>query len=256
MKITSLRAIGIAGAVAAALAAALALGACDINGFKSEIKAKVESASGPRMALDSSSLAFTAVVNGSDPAGQAISITNAGAGSLTDLSATVSYSNGSGWITGSIDTTTAPATMTVYASPAGLSAGNYSATISITSASASNSPRTVAVTLEVLEGATLKVINNTTDSIYYLYISPVTSSDWGPDLLGSGTIAAGATYYIYNIPPGYYDLKAESSGNVVIETVSNYYFQDNSTITWTVVGAKGLSPNPAPALGGAKKAAR
>ena len=54
------------------------------------------------------------------------------------------------------------------------------------------------------------VDNVASQSIYYLYASPVTATTWEEDLLGSGTIPAGTTK-VANIDNGsnecYYDLK-------------------------------------------------
>lgn len=54
------------------------------------------------------------------------------------------------------------------------------------------------------------VDNVASQSIYYLYASPATSTTWEEDLLGSGTIPAGTTK-VANIDNGtnecYYDLK-------------------------------------------------
>ena len=54
------------------------------------------------------------------------------------------------------------------------------------------------------------VENLSSQSIYYLYASPVTATTWEEDLLGSGTIPAGSTK-VANIDNGsnecYYDLK-------------------------------------------------
>ncbi len=54
------------------------------------------------------------------------------------------------------------------------------------------------------------VDNVASQSIYYLYASPATSTTWEEDLLGSGTIPAGSTK-VANIDNGtnecYYDLK-------------------------------------------------
>ena len=56
----------------------------------------------------------------------------------------------------------------------------------------------------------VKVENLSSQSVHYLYASPVTSNTWEEDLLGQGTIPAG-TSKVANIDNGttecYYDLK-------------------------------------------------
>jgi concanavalin A-like lectin/glucanase superfamily protein/BACON domain-containing protein len=78
------------------------------------------------------------------PTGKALDITNAGGGTLsfsaTDDAAWLSVTPGSG---------TAPQSVSVTASPAGLGAGTYTAAVTITAAGASGSPKTVPVTFTV-----------------------------------------------------------------------------------------------------------
>jgi uncharacterized membrane protein len=99
----------------------------------------------PGIGLSSASLSFSATTGGNDPAAQTVSVSNLGTGSLSGLSASISYSSGSGWLTASLDTTTAPATLTVQAITGSLTAGSYGATISIASSVAANSPRTISI---------------------------------------------------------------------------------------------------------------
>jgi hypothetical protein len=103
----------------------------------------------PSIALSTSILAFTAQQGGANPSAQTLSVTNSGAGSLTGLSASVSYTSGAGWLSAVLNTTTAPAILTVQPTTGSLAAGTYTATISISSSSASNSPQTVNVSFGV-----------------------------------------------------------------------------------------------------------
>jgi hypothetical protein len=64
--------------------------------------------------------------------------------------------------------------------------------------------------------ASLDVLNNSPDSICYLYISPETSDSWGADWLGeSETIAQGENRTFF-MGPGLYDLRAEDCDNNVL----------------------------------------
>ena len=69
--------------------------------------------------------------------------------------------------------------------------------------------------------AILNVVNNSGTTIFYLYISPSTSSSWGNDQLGASTIPAGGSFTFTGITPGNYDLKAEDSSHNVIKSVFN-----------------------------------
>ncbi len=101
--------------------------------------------------LSPSSLAFHAAARGTNPAAQSVSVTNgAMAGSLTGLSASVSYdSKASGWLTASLSSTSAPATISVQPTTGTLAAATYTATISVAATGALNSPQTVSVTFVV-----------------------------------------------------------------------------------------------------------
>ena len=113
-------------------------------------------AAGPAIGLASTSLTFTATAGGADPASQPIAVTNSGGGALTGLAVgTINYGSGSGWLTATLDSTHAPATLTVHAATGALAPGSYTATIPVTSPVASNSPRTVSVTFTVAAGATI-----------------------------------------------------------------------------------------------------
>ena len=106
----------------------------------------------PGIALSASSRTFAATQGGTNPASQSVAITNSGGGTLSGLSlGTITYGAGaSGWLTGAtLNTTTAPATLTLQTSTGTLVAGSYSASVPVLSALASNSPQTVNVTFTV-----------------------------------------------------------------------------------------------------------
>src|SRR5208337_2483679 len=83
-----------------------------------------------------------------------------GGGTLSGLSASVSYTSGSGWLgTPSLNPTTAPATLTVQPNTTSLAVGTYMATVSVSSGVASNSPQTVSVTFVVAPSSDAKLAN-------------------------------------------------------------------------------------------------
>jgi hypothetical protein len=110
-------------------------------------------AAAPLLSLDQSSLAFAATEGGASPAAQEIAITNAGGGTLEGLDVTIEYGEGqpTGWLSPapSLSATTGSATLTVSAATGALTAGNYTATLTITSSNAENSPLQVSVSFEV-----------------------------------------------------------------------------------------------------------
>jgi hypothetical protein len=118
----------------------------------------------------------------SNPADQTVSVTNSGGGTLSGLSESVTYGSGQpvGWLTATLSAATAPATLTVHVSPTGINPGAYNATISVASAVAGNSPRTIAVTWtkSAIVGPVLAVptVSGTSITLSWTYT-------WGP--LGS-----------------------------------------------------------------------
>lgn len=81
---------------------------------------------------------------------------------------------------------------------------------------------------------TLNVVNQGPHTVFNLYVSPVSSPNWGVDQLGSNTIPPGITIVLRNIPcPETYNLRVRYSDNYIIDRY-NQYFPSGSTSTWTV----------------------
>lgn len=90
-----------------------------------------------------------------------------------------------------------------------------------------------------VQTGTLVVKNNSSYTIYYLYVSSYPVSSWAGavDQLGTSTIYAnGGSFTLVNIPAGYYSFMAQSSGHTVtwLNDSSNY-IGAGSTFTWTLV---------------------
>ena len=98
------------------------------------------------------SLDFVAVAGGSTPPSQAFSVTE-GQGGSVGWSAAVTQ--GASWLSASPASGTAPSTVTVSVDPAGLVAGVYSGTITITAPGAVDSPASIDVTLTATAALTL-----------------------------------------------------------------------------------------------------
>lgn len=61
-----------------------------------------------------------------------------------------------------------------------------------------------------------KLVNNTTGTVYSLYLSPSNSSTWGVDQLGASVVLSGSSWTVYNVPGGSYDTR-------IVFTSGNYW---------------------------------
>jgi len=155
----------------------------------------------PTITLSSSSASFSATVGGADPGAQSITITNSGTGTLSGLTTSVSYQSGQpgGWLSASLDASTAPATLTLTATIGALTTGTYNANVAIPSSASgvTNSPQTISVTLTVTS-ATPATLAVTTTSLP----SATVGTGYGQGLAATG----GQTPYTWSVssglPPG------------------------------------------------------
>jgi hypothetical protein len=110
----------------------------------------------PAISLSPASVTFNATSGSSNPANQVVSITNSGGGTLSGVAVgTTTYGPGAtGWLqTPSLNTSTAPATLTVQPVTGNLTPGTYTATVPVQSGVASNSPQLLTVTFAVSAAA-------------------------------------------------------------------------------------------------------
>jgi hypothetical protein len=96
------------------------------------------------ISLDRTQLNFGATASGSSPGSQTISIDNSRTGTMN-----WTISDDASWLSCTPLSGTNSGVVTVSVDASGLSAGEYNGTITVSSANASNSPRTAAVTLNV-----------------------------------------------------------------------------------------------------------
>lgn len=83
----------------------------------------------------------------------------------------------------------------------------------------------------------LAVVNQSSVSVWYLYVSPSSSSSWGVDQLGSNVVSPGETFYLRNIPCGRnYDIKLEGAGHTTLATRYGVYFACGETMTLRLTG--------------------
>lgn len=101
------------------------------------------------LSLSATTLAFSSPAAGTDPAAQALTVDKVGAGALPVPTTSISYAAGgaTGWLSAAVTGSAPPYTVTVTAATAGQPLGLHAATLSVASAGAPNSPRTVAVEL-------------------------------------------------------------------------------------------------------------
>jgi hypothetical protein len=78
--------------------------------------------------------------------------------------------------------------------------------------------------------ASLTVVNQTSESVCYMRISPTSVSTWGDDWLGADTIPSGASYTFY-VTPGDYDVRAEYCGGGEMEWRG---VDLSGSVTWTL----------------------
>jgi hypothetical protein len=84
------------------------------------------------------------------------------------------------------------------------------------------------------QDAKLKLLNNSTTSIYYFYIKPSSSTTWSSDLLGTKTIISGGSMNFTGIPAGTYDLRVQNQGKTLGKTIYNQDLEDCHSYTWTI----------------------
>jgi len=121
----------------------------------------------PAIGLSASAVGFPDTVGTADPAPKTVTVTNAGGGTLTGLAVgTITYGPGAAnWLTGSLNVTTAPATLTLTATNAGLAAGTYTATVPVTAGNAANSPQNISVTYTLSANPPVIALNPTSVTI-------------------------------------------------------------------------------------------
>ncbi len=83
--------------------------------------------------------------------------------------------------------------------------------------------------------ATLDVINNSSYTIWNLYVAACGSPTWGNDQLGGNVITAGHTFALHNIPPGCYGFRAQTQGAAQYwQTPSGVTLTAGENYTWTL----------------------
>ncbi len=115
---------------------------------------------GPQLIIGPTVLPFSYVINGSLPAPRTIGVTSSGAN--------VAYivSTDKPWLSATPANGNTPSNITISVNPVSLGVGNYSGSVTITSAAASNSPQTAAVNLTVTNA---QIISATPSALTFTY---------------------------------------------------------------------------------------
>lgn len=107
----------------------------------------------PAIALAPAAVPFSALVGGATTAPATVAVTNGGDNLLNNLAlGAIQYGpGGSDWLQATLSGTSAPATVTLRATPSGLAAGTYTAQVPVVSTASGieNSPQTITVTFTV-----------------------------------------------------------------------------------------------------------
>lgn len=109
----------------------------------------------PTISASPSALSFNFQIGGSNPASQNVNVT--ATDGPVSVNAAAATSSGGNWLSVTPGSGNTPQTLTVSVDPSGLAAGTYNGTVTVTSATASNSPQVVAVTFTVSAAPVLTV---------------------------------------------------------------------------------------------------
>jgi len=153
------------------------------------------------LTLSPTSVAFAMDQGASPPPSMGVAVMSVGSGSLGTLAiGSIQWGPGaSGWLTATLDRTTAPATTTISVAPSGLAAGTYTAQIPVVAQAAANSPQVIHVTLDV---RTPPPPGPLPVGIWYFLGRPFDTgssyySDWTIDIRSDGTVVETTGENIY-----------------------------------------------------------
>lgn len=84
--------------------------------------------------------------------------------------------------------------------------------------------------------AAIRIINDSNYDAYYLYVSPASNGNWGPDQLRPNIVIYkyGGTWDLTGVPAGDWDLKMVSINSTYSWTLLNQHVSAPGTYTWTL----------------------
>ncbi len=134
-----------------------------IHGALDTLRVNIAASGSPAIGLNPTSINFSATAGGTSPVAQIVNVTNAGVGTLSGLSAAITYVTGTpGWLTAGVAPTTAPATLTLTPTLGTLAAGTYTATVTVSSSVGGVAPQPVSVTFTVNPGPAIGLASHAT----------------------------------------------------------------------------------------------
>jgi len=75
----------------------------------------------------------------------------------------------------------------------------------------------------------LTVVNDSAETVYVLYVSPSTSTNWGDDVLGTQTTLSPGESFQLRLDPGTYDMQAKNDDLDVIDVAYEVSLFANQT---------------------------
>ena len=81
-------------------------------------------------------------------------------------------------------------------------------------------------------GPSITLVNNSDETICYVYISPSTSDEWGEDWLGTTEVVGPGEQRTFEVDPGTYDLLATDSDDN--ELAVEWEVEVTQPVVWTV----------------------
>ncbi len=89
--------------------------------------------------------------------------------------------------------------------------------------------------------ASLLVVNNSHESLFYIYLSPTSQSNWGPDQLGRNVVSVGNSWR-FGVTAGEWDIKVvDRSGNYKV--YFKQIFQAGHSYTLNIDGENWTRPS-------------
>lgn len=203
----------------------------------------------PTIGLSATSLSFTAPQGENSPAAKTVALTNSGTGTL-NWTATENTS----WLTLNPASGTGAGTLNINVSPTGLTAGTYSAPITIAASGATNTPSTVLVTLTVTAIQPSPTIGLSPASLSFTAIqgagNPVAKTVTLTNT-GSGTLAwsvsDNAAWLTLNATSGTTNLETDPI-TVTVNTAGLAAGTYNAAITLTATGGATNTPQSVPVV--------
>jgi hypothetical protein len=86
--------------------------------------------------------------------------------------------------------------------------------------------------------ASLEITNESGTDVWYVYISPTKSEEWGEDWLGDAMILAGESYVVEGIPEGVYDIQVNDQNNAAIDVAWEVTLEGETS--WVIAGQTSL----------------